>query len=233
MPRTFDKIADHPDSVENLLRAFGDEQYWRVLDLLACCDGTQDPKSFGEIPFMLGGNLGTLRGNYKEARQFLLRAIRHASSGEIITFWLGPCASMETSSPSRSPPTRQQRAIGGFEAIRLRSDHSPANLHTRLPRRSGTPKTELRCGRRTFRTRRGTEILFIKVPPGNDKVPVDTTPEVEAWFRKQIEEKDQCNGATRLLLRRRGPETKLNSPSRCGRPFRSGRQHAPFAQKGQ
>jgi hypothetical protein len=26
----------------------------------------------------------------------------------------------------------------------------------------------------------GTEILFIKVPPGNDKVPVDTTPEVEA-----------------------------------------------------
>ena len=27
---------------------------------------------------MLSGNLGTLRGNYKEARQFLLRAIRHA-----------------------------------------------------------------------------------------------------------------------------------------------------------
>jgi hypothetical protein len=26
----------------------------------------------------------------------------------------------------------------------------------------------------------GTEILFIKVPPGNDKVPVDITPEVEA-----------------------------------------------------
>ena len=34
----------------------------------------------------------------------------------------------------------------------------------------------------------GTEILFIKVPPGNDKVPVDTTPEVEAWFRKPIKE---------------------------------------------
>ena len=32
----------------------------------------------------------------------------------------------------------------------------------------------------------GTEILFIKVPPGNDKVPVDTTPEVEAWFREPI-----------------------------------------------
>ena len=34
----------------------------------------------------------------------------------------------------------------------------------------------------------GTEILFIKVPPGNDKVPVDTTPEVEAWFREPINE---------------------------------------------
>ena len=33
-----------------------------------------------------------------------------------------------------------------------------------------------------------TEIFFIKVPPGNDKVPVDTSPEVEAWFRKPIEE---------------------------------------------
>ena len=34
----------------------------------------------------------------------------------------------------------------------------------------------------------GTEILLIKVPPGNDKVPVDTTPEVEAWFREPIKE---------------------------------------------
>jgi len=34
----------------------------------------------------------------------------------------------------------------------------------------------------------GSEILFIKVPPGNDKVPVDTTPEVEAWFREPIKE---------------------------------------------
>jgi 8-oxo-dGTP diphosphatase len=31
-----------------------------------------------------------------------------------------------------------------------------------------------------------TAILFIKVPPGNDKVAVDTTPEVEAWFREPI-----------------------------------------------
>ena len=34
----------------------------------------------------------------------------------------------------------------------------------------------------------GTEILFIKVPPGNDKVPVNITPEVEAWFREPIKE---------------------------------------------
>jgi hypothetical protein len=33
-----------------------------------------------------------------------------------------------------------------------------------------------------------TEILFIKVPPGNDKVPVDATPEVEAWFRGPIKD---------------------------------------------
>jgi hypothetical protein len=37
----------------------------------------------------------------------------------------------------------------------------------------------------------GTEILFIKVPPGNDKVPVDTTPEVEAWFREPFKEYDR------------------------------------------
>jgi len=34
----------------------------------------------------------------------------------------------------------------------------------------------------------GTEILFIKVPPGNDKVSVDTTAEVEAWLREPIKE---------------------------------------------
>jgi quercetin dioxygenase-like cupin family protein len=33
-----------------------------------------------------------------------------------------------------------------------------------------------------------TEILFIKVPPGNDKVPVDTTPKVEAWFEEPIKD---------------------------------------------
>jgi 8-oxo-dGTP diphosphatase len=33
-----------------------------------------------------------------------------------------------------------------------------------------------------------TEILFIKVPPGNDKVPTETTAELQAWFEKPIEE---------------------------------------------
>ena len=47
-------------------------------DLLNCCDRTQDPESYGDILFMLGGNLGTLRGNYQEARRFLIRAIAHA-----------------------------------------------------------------------------------------------------------------------------------------------------------
>jgi hypothetical protein len=32
------------------------------------------------------------------------------------------------------------------------------------------------------------EIGGIKVLPGNDTVPVDTTPEVEAWFREPIKE---------------------------------------------
>jgi 8-oxo-dGTP diphosphatase len=34
----------------------------------------------------------------------------------------------------------------------------------------------------------GTQILFIKVPPGNDKVPLDTTPQVEAFFKEPIKE---------------------------------------------
>jgi ATP/maltotriose-dependent transcriptional regulator MalT len=54
------------------------ELWPQMLDLLTCCDPTQDPVSYGDILCMLGGNLGTLRGNYEEARQFLLRAIRHA-----------------------------------------------------------------------------------------------------------------------------------------------------------
>jgi 8-oxo-dGTP diphosphatase len=31
-----------------------------------------------------------------------------------------------------------------------------------------------------------TEILFIKVPPGNDKIPVDATPEILAWFERPM-----------------------------------------------
>jgi 8-oxo-dGTP diphosphatase len=30
------------------------------------------------------------------------------------------------------------------------------------------------------------EILFIKVPPGNDKVPIEVTSEVQAWFEEPI-----------------------------------------------
>ena len=33
-----------------------------------------------------------------------------------------------------------------------------------------------------------TEILFIKVPPGNDKIPVDITPKVQAWFEEPVQE---------------------------------------------
>jgi 8-oxo-dGTP diphosphatase len=33
-----------------------------------------------------------------------------------------------------------------------------------------------------------TEILFIKVPPGNDKVPVEITAQVDAWFQKPIQD---------------------------------------------
>ncbi len=54
------------------------ELWTQMLDLLACSDSDQDPESHGEVLFMLGGNLGTLRGHYREARQFLKRATRHA-----------------------------------------------------------------------------------------------------------------------------------------------------------
>jgi hypothetical protein len=53
-----------------------DEVWSGTLELLPQCD----PGSlcYGEILFMLGGNLGALRGNYGEARRFLVRALRHA-----------------------------------------------------------------------------------------------------------------------------------------------------------
>jgi transcriptional regulator with XRE-family HTH domain/tetratricopeptide (TPR) repeat protein len=56
------------------------ELWTHMVDLLACCEPTQDPNSYGEILCMLGGNLGTLRGDYRQARQFLVRALRHARS---------------------------------------------------------------------------------------------------------------------------------------------------------
>jgi tetratricopeptide (TPR) repeat protein/transcriptional regulator with XRE-family HTH domain len=55
------------------------ELWPQMLDLLSCCDPAQDAESYGEILFMLGGNLGALRGQYEEARDFLIRAIHYAS----------------------------------------------------------------------------------------------------------------------------------------------------------
>ncbi len=55
-----------------------DELWAQMIDLLACSDCAHDPDSHGEILCMLGGNLGTLRGQYAEARRFLVLATRHA-----------------------------------------------------------------------------------------------------------------------------------------------------------
>jgi transcriptional regulator with XRE-family HTH domain/tetratricopeptide (TPR) repeat protein len=53
-----------------------DDVWSAMLELLPQCD-PRSP-SYGEVLFMLGGNLGALRGNYTEARRFLVRALRHA-----------------------------------------------------------------------------------------------------------------------------------------------------------
>lgn len=54
------------------------ELWSQMVDLLACCDRIRDHEAYGEVLFMLGGNLGALRGDYRVARQFLVRAARHA-----------------------------------------------------------------------------------------------------------------------------------------------------------
>lgn len=54
------------------------ELYPEMFDLLARCDTEEDAGSYREILFMLGGNLGTLKGEYDGARRFLIRAIRCA-----------------------------------------------------------------------------------------------------------------------------------------------------------
>ena len=56
------------------------ELWAQMVDLLAGCNDTQDSDSYGEILFMLGGNMGTLSGDYCQARSFLIRAIRHAKN---------------------------------------------------------------------------------------------------------------------------------------------------------
>jgi tetratricopeptide (TPR) repeat protein len=54
------------------------ELWPEMLDLLARCGHEDNAGACGEILFMLGGNLGTLRGDYHSARQFLVRATRYA-----------------------------------------------------------------------------------------------------------------------------------------------------------
>jgi tetratricopeptide (TPR) repeat protein len=54
------------------------ELWQQMLDLLGCVDCGGDPECYGEILYMLGGNLGTLKGDYRVARQYLVRCIRHA-----------------------------------------------------------------------------------------------------------------------------------------------------------
>ena len=115
-------------------------------DLLNCCDRTQDPESYGDILFMLGGNLGTLRGNYQEARQFLVRAIAHAKQRKRSLHSRPVSAEIWRLSPlSRSSAILQKRAPGSVEIIRPRPRNSPANLHSRLPWRSGATKEKLCC----------------------------------------------------------------------------------------
>lgn len=53
-----------------------DDVWSSMLDLLPQCD--PGSPCYGEVLFMLGGNLGALRGDYCEARRFLVRALRHA-----------------------------------------------------------------------------------------------------------------------------------------------------------
>jgi transcriptional regulator with XRE-family HTH domain/tetratricopeptide (TPR) repeat protein len=53
-----------------------DDVWASMLDLLPQCD--PGSPCYGEVLFMLGGNLGALRGDYREALRFLLHALRHA-----------------------------------------------------------------------------------------------------------------------------------------------------------
>lgn len=53
-----------------------DDVWSSMLDLLPQCD--PGSPCYGEVLFMLGGNLGALRGDYRKARRFLVRALRHA-----------------------------------------------------------------------------------------------------------------------------------------------------------
>jgi tetratricopeptide (TPR) repeat protein len=57
------------------------EEVWNtMLGLLKNTDLEKMSAFHGEILVMMGGNLGTLRGNYKEGREYLIKAIRLGES---------------------------------------------------------------------------------------------------------------------------------------------------------
>jgi tetratricopeptide (TPR) repeat protein len=102
---------------------------------------------------MLGGNLGTLRGNYEEARQFLVRAIRHARQRRDHYILARSLRKYGDFLRNRGHLQLARDALlGALRLSEARSRNSPANLYSRLPRRSGAAKAELRCRVRTFGT---------------------------------------------------------------------------------
>lgn len=113
------------------------ELWTQMIDLLACCDPAQDPNSYGEILYMLVGNLGTLRGEYRQARQFLVRAMRHARSRRD-HYVLTRCLRKLWRLPSlrRSLAALQERPSRRTPTIRAGARNPPADLHSRLFGRS-------------------------------------------------------------------------------------------------
>jgi hypothetical protein len=70
-----------------------DDVWSSMLELLPQCD--PGSPCYGEILFMLGGNLGALRGDYREARRFLVRASGTHSVVATSTCYQDVFASME------------------------------------------------------------------------------------------------------------------------------------------
>jgi len=64
----------------------------------------------------------------------------------------------------------------------------------------------------------GTEILFVKVPPGNDKVPLDTTPELEAWFREPIKRMESLEWRDVITFMTQRPRNRTQFAQRLRQP---------------